>query len=166
MGQVNKTSASGRSHSSAGILMYRMRIGEPEVLLAHPGGPFWRNRDDGAWMLPKGELLPEEDPEHAARREFEEELGAPVEGELQSLGSLRQRGGKHVQAFALEGNFDPAALHSNLFEIEWPPHSGQWGRFPEVDRVAWFPLTQARRKILASQQPLLDRLAALMSGRR
>lgn len=146
--------------------MYRMQDGAPEVLLAHPGGPFWRNRDDGAWMLPKGELLPGEDPEGAARREFEEELGTPVGGKLQPLGSVRQRGGKYVEAFALEGDFDPAELRSNLFELEWPPHSGQQAWFPEVDRVAWFTLEVARRKILASQEPLLGRLEALVAGAR
>ena len=160
---MNAASASGRGHS-AGILLYRLREGAPEVLLAHPGGPFWKNRDEGAWMLPKGELLPGETPEAAARREFEEELGAPAGGDLQPLGALRQRGGKQVEAFALEGEFEPAALRSNLFELEWPPHSGRHASFPEVDRVAWFNLAQARRKILPSQASLLDRLETLLAG--
>lgn len=149
--------------TSAGILMYRLRDGAAQVLLAHPGGPFWRHRDDGAWMLPKGELQPGEAPAVAARREFEEELGAPAEGELHPLGTLRQRGGKQVEAFALKGEFDPAALRSNLFELEWPPHSGRRASFPEVDRVAWFDLAQARRKILPSQEPLLGRLETLLA---
>jgi predicted NUDIX family NTP pyrophosphohydrolase len=115
-------------------------------------------------MLPKGELQPGEAPEAAARREFEEELGAPAEGDLKPLGPLRQRGGKQVEAFALEGEFEPATLRSNLFELEWPPHSGRHASFPELDRVAWFDLAQARRKILPSQAPLLDRLETLLAG--
>lgn len=149
---------------SAGILMYRLQHDGPQVLLAHPGGPFWRRRDDGAWMLPKGELLPGEDAATAARREFEEELGAPALGPLHSLGRLRQRGGKWVEAFALAGDFDPAALRSNLFELEWPPHSGQRVAFPEVDRVDWFALPPARTKILVSQAEWLDRLKACLAG--
>jgi predicted NUDIX family NTP pyrophosphohydrolase len=149
--------------TSAGILMYRLHE-EPQVLLAHPGGPFWRRRDDGAWMLPKGELLPGEDAATAARREFEEELGAPAIGPLHPLGRLRQRGGKWVEAFALEGDFDPAALRSNVFELEWPPHSGRRAGFPEIDRVAWFAPAQARGKILPSQAELLDRLEAGLAG--
>lgn len=145
---------------SAGILMYRLREGGPQVLLAHPGGPFWRRRDAGAWMLPKGERLPGEEAEATARREFEEELGAPVVGPLHPLGHLRQRGGKWVEAFAAEGEFDPATLRSNTFETEWPPRSGRRASFPEIDRVAWFTLAQARGKILPSQAELLDRLEA------
>ena len=146
--------------TSAGILMYRLYQGVPQVLLANPGGPFWRRRDEGAWMLPKGELLPGEDAEVAARREFGEELGAPALGPLHPLGRLRQRGGKWVEAFALAGDFDTAALRSNMFELEWPPHSGQRASFPEIDRVAWFTLAQARGKILPSQSELIDRLEA------
>lgn len=145
---------------SAGILMYRLREGVPQVLLAHPGGPFWRRRDAGAWMLPKGELQPGEEAEAAARREFEEELGVPAVGPMHALGRLRQRGGKWVEAFALEGDFDPATLRSNVFELEWPPHSGQRASFPEIDRVEWFVLAQARARILPSQAALLDRLEA------
>lgn len=163
---MKAASASGRGRSSAGILLYRWRDGTLQVLLAHPGGPFWRHKDDGAWMLPKGEPRDGEGPPDTARREFEEELGLRVEGTLQPLGSLRQRGGKRVEAFALEGDFDPAALRSNLFELEWPPHSGRRAAFPEVDQVDWFTLEQARRKILASQAPLLDRLAASLAGPR
>lgn len=146
--------------TSAGILMYRLHGGAPQVLLTHPGGPFWRRRDDGAWMLPKGELLPGEEAGAAARREFQEELGMPAIGALHPLGRLRQRGGKWVEAFALEGDFDPATLRSNLFALEWPPRSGQLARFPEVDRVAWFTLAQARTKILPSQETLIDALEA------
>lgn len=150
--------------TSAGILLYRLYEGVPQVLLAHPGGPFWRRRDEGAWMLPKGELQPGEEAEAAARREFEEELGLPATGPLHGLGRLRQRGGKWVEAFALEGRFDPAALRSNVFELEWPPHSGRRASFPEIDRVEWFALPQARVKILPSQASLLDRLEALLAN--
>jgi predicted NUDIX family NTP pyrophosphohydrolase len=146
---------------SAGILLYRMENAQLLVLLAHPGGPFWQHRDDGAWMIPKGLIEPDETPEAAARREFHEELGMEANGPLLPLGSIRQRGGKHVEAFALEGNFDPAALRSNTFEVEWPPHSGRKHVYPEVDRAAWMDLALARKKILESQLPLLDRLEAL-----
>lgn len=150
--------------TSAGILLYRLHEGGPQVLLGHPGGPFWRHRDAGAWMLPKGELAPGEEAEACARREFEEELGVPAVGALVALGRLRQRGGKWIEAFALEGDLDPATLRSNLFEIEWPPHSGQRASFPEIDRVAWFTLAQARQKILPSQAPLLGWLDAMLAG--
>lgn len=146
--------------TSAGILMFRRRHGAVEVLLAHPGGPFWRRRDEGAWMLPKGELVPGETAEEAARREFEEELGAPASGALHPLGRLRQKGGKWVEAYALEGDFDEGALRSNLFEMEWPPRSGRRESFPEIDRVGWFALEEARRRMLPSQAGLLDRLQA------
>lgn len=148
--------------TSAGILMYRRGESEAQVLLAHPGGPFWRHRDEGAWMLPKGELATGEQAIDAARREFEEELGAPALGALQPLGRLRQKGGKWVEAFALEGEFEPSDLRSNRFEMEWPPRSGRVARFPELDRVAWFTLEEAGTRILPSQAPLLARLAALL----
>ncbi len=147
--------------ASAGILLYRFADRRFEVLLAHPGGPFWRNRDAGAWSIPKGELRPGEDAEAAARREFAEELGAPPPGALRPLGAIRQRGGKRVEAFALEGDFDVGAVRSNTFEIVWPPGSGRKASFPEIDRAAWFALAAAREKILASQTPLLDRLEQL-----
>lgn len=147
---------------SAGILLYRRAHGGLEVLLGHPGGPFWRHRDDGAWTLPKGGLAEGESPEQAARREFEEETGAPAVGALQPLGGVRQRSGKQVEAFALEGDLDPQALHSIEFEMEWPPRSGRVARFPELDRVAWFTLEEAGTRILPSQAPLLARLAALL----
>ena len=151
--------------TSAGVLLYKITDGELRVLLAHPGGPFWRNRNEGAWTIPKGLVQSGEAPDAAARREFAEELGCEAAGELRSLGEVRQRGGKRVVAFALEGEFDPGQLRSNEFAIEWPPKSGRTVSFPEIDRAAWFPLSQAREKILASQAPLLDRLEEALAGR-
>jgi len=146
---------------SAGILLYKRLGGELLVLLAHPGGPFWEKRDYRAWTIPKGEFNGGEAPEDAARREFREELGVEAVGTLQPLGEIIQKGGKRVIAFALEGDFDPAALRSNTFEIEWPPRSGRMQAFPEVDRVEWMALSVAREKLLPSQIALLDRLAGL-----
>jgi len=143
---------------SAGILMYRRGDGGLDVLLVHPGGPFWRNRDLGAWSIPKGELNDGEAPEQAARREFAEELGIKATGRLRPLGQVRQRGGKLVLAYALEGTLDADAVRSNEISIEWPPRSGRTISVPEIDRAEWFPLALAREKILASQQPFLDRL--------
>lgn len=145
---------------SAGILLYRRRSGALEVLLAHPGGPFWARRDDGAWTIPKGLIEAGETVEAAARREFFEELGAEAVGTLLPLDSVRLRGGKHVEAFALEGDFDVATLRSNTFETEWPPRSGHMRTYPEIDRAAWLDLATARVKILEAQRPLLDRLEA------
>ena len=147
--------------TSAGILMYRHDGAGIEVLLVHPGGPFWQNRDLGAWSIPKGELDPGEDPEAAARREFGEELGVDASGPLHPLGQVRQRGGKLVVAFALHGTLDAASVRSNMIALEWPPRSGRTISVPEIDRAEWFPLALARRKILASQQPFLDRLERL-----
>jgi predicted NUDIX family NTP pyrophosphohydrolase len=147
---------------SAGVLLYKLAGGELQVLLIHPGGPFWRNRDEGAWSIPKGVVQSGETPETAAQREFAEELGREAKGALRPLGEIRQRGGKRVIAFALEGEFDCAGLRSNEFEIEWPPKSGHLAAFPEVDRAEWFALAQARVKILPSQTPLLDRLEAML----
>jgi len=144
--------------NSAGILMFRRSGDGIEVLLVHPGGPFWRNRDPGAWSLPKGELNNGEDPAAAARREFEEELGVEVLGPLQPLGEVRQRARKIVQGYALEGDLDVSNVRSNDVAIEWPPGSGRTTYFPEIDRAAWFTLPLAREKILASQRPFLDRL--------
>jgi predicted NUDIX family NTP pyrophosphohydrolase len=144
---------------SAGILAYRRASRGLEVLLVHPGGPYWRNKDLGAWSIPKGEIEPSEDPEQAARREFSEELGpAALIGPLQALGEIRQRGGKRVIAFSAEAAFDTASLSSNSFEIEWPPRSGAFQAFPEVDRAEWFDLEVARSKILSGQVDLIDRL--------
>lgn len=147
---------------SAGILLYRRRDAALEVLLAHPGGPFWARRDDGAWTIPKGLVDAGESAEAAARREFLEELGAEAIGELMPLGSVRQRSGKHVEAFALEGDFDVATLRSNTFETEWPPRSGRKQTYPEVDRAEWMDLATARAKLLEAQRPLLDRLEAAL----
>jgi predicted NUDIX family NTP pyrophosphohydrolase len=146
---------------SAGILAYRMPHGRLEVLLVHPGGPYWRKRDLGAWSIPKGEYGSDEYPEQAARREFSEEIGIELSAPLLSLGEVRQRGGKFVQAFAAQFDVDVTAVQSNTFEMEWPPRSGQRQVFPEVDRAAWFDLTTARGKINEGQRPLLDRLESL-----
>jgi predicted NUDIX family NTP pyrophosphohydrolase len=150
------------SKQSAGILLYRKKNGELEVLLGHMGGPFWARKDAGGWSLPKGEYEPDETPEAAARREFQEELGLPVpDGELVELGEVRQSGGKVVTAWALEGELDPELIVPGTFEMEWPKGSGRLQEFPEIDRAGWFDLAQARQKILKSQQPFLDRLAEL-----
>jgi predicted NUDIX family NTP pyrophosphohydrolase len=149
---------------SAGILMYRHNGAGIVVLLVHPGGPFWRNRDLGAWSIPKGELEDGEDPEAAARREFAEELGIDATGPLRPLGQVRQRGGKMVLAYALEGTLDVSTVRSNEIAIEWPPRSGRTMYVPEIDRAAWFAIPLAREKILASQRPFLDRLEMLCSG--
>ena len=135
--------------------------GTLHVLLVHPGGPFWKNRDDGAWSIPKGEYAADENPLSAARREFREELGVEPIGECQPLGEIRQKGGKIVTGFALQGDFDPATLRSSEFELQWPPKSGKLQRFPEVDRAQWFAIPQARIKILERQQDFLDRLLQL-----
>jgi predicted NUDIX family NTP pyrophosphohydrolase len=145
---------------SAGILMFRHTDDGILVLLVHPGGPFWRNRDLGAWSIPKGEFQPGEDPENAARREFAEELGIEPTGPMRPIGQVRQRGGKTVVAYALEGTLDVGAVRSNKVPIEWPPRTGRTIYVPEIDRAAWFALPLARQKILASQQPFLDRLEA------
>jgi predicted NUDIX family NTP pyrophosphohydrolase len=151
---------------SAGILLYRRTGDELQVLLVHPGGPFWRKRDAGAWSIPKGEYDAGGDAEAVARREFAEELGVVLSGRLQPLGEVRQAGGKRVTAFALESDLDVAAIRSNEFELEWPPRSGRIQRFPEIDRAAWFPLPLAREKIIAGQRALLDllRKAAAQRG--
>jgi predicted NUDIX family NTP pyrophosphohydrolase len=151
---------------SAGLLVYRLDADGPRVLLVHPGGPIWAKRDDGAWSIPKGEFEPGEDARAVARREFTEELGsaAPREGWLE-LGDVTQAGGKQVTAFAAAGDFDPAALSSNAFVLEWPPRSGRRQQFPEVDRAEWFGLAEARQKLNAAQATLLDRLADALAGR-
>jgi predicted NUDIX family NTP pyrophosphohydrolase len=147
---------------SAGILMYRRAEGELLVLLVHPGGPFWAKKDLGIWSNPKGEYAGGEDPLAVAVREFAEETGTTPEGEFRPLGEVVQRGGKKVRAWAVEGEFDPAELKSNVFAIEWPPKSGRKQSFPEVDRAAWFPVEQARERILPSQRELIDRLERML----
>jgi predicted NUDIX family NTP pyrophosphohydrolase len=148
---------------SAGLLMYRHRDGALEVFLVHPGGPFWARKDAGAWSIPKGEIDPAEDHLAAAKREFTEETGLQAEGKFLSLTPIRQSGGKIVHAFALESDFDPSAIRSNSFEIEWPPRSSKKQSFPEVDRAAWFPLDEARQKINPAQIALLDELQRLLA---
>jgi predicted NUDIX family NTP pyrophosphohydrolase len=143
---------------SAGILLYRRSAGELQVLLVHPGGPFWRKKDAGAWTIPKGGIEASEDPLAAARRELVEETGIEVEGPFLELAPIRQRGGKTVLAWAVEGDCDPAAIRSNSFSMEWPPKSGKMQDFPEVDRAEWLPLDQARLKILDAQVALLEEL--------
>ncbi len=146
---------------SAGILLFRRGGGGVELLLVHPGGPFWKRRDDGVWSIPKGEIEPGEEPVEAALREFGEELGPVPEVDratLLELGSVRQRAGKVVEAWAAEGEFDPASLKSIEFEMEWPPRSDVQASFPEVDRAEWFTPDAARIKILDGQAPLIDRL--------
>jgi predicted NUDIX family NTP pyrophosphohydrolase len=150
---------------SAGILLYRRREGALEVLLAHPGGPFHAAREFGNWSVPKGEPGPGEDPEAAGRREFEEETGFPLPaGTPLALGSVRQKGGKQVLAWALAGDVDAAAATSNTFSLEWPPGSGTLASFPEVDRVAWFRLDEARERIKDAQAAFLDRLEQLVGA--
>lgn len=144
---------------SAGLLMYRRKDDGLEVFLVHPGGPFWKKKDAGAWTIPKGEFTDGEDPLDAARREFEEETGFTPVGEFVNLGVVRQASGKLVSAWAFEGDFDPARLISNTCQVEWPPRSGVLIDVPEVDRGEWFAVEEARRRILKSQEPLLGALA-------
>jgi len=146
---------------SAGILLYRRASSGLEVFLIHPGGPFWAKKD--AWSIPKGEYTPDENPLAAARREFQEETGSPVDGDFLALGVIRQPSGKQVTAWAVEGDFDPATLVSNTCQIEWPPRSGRHIEIPEADRGAWFTLESAREKIFKGQDALLDRLIAALS---
>ncbi|MGN6253685.1 MAG: NUDIX domain-containing protein [Solirubrobacterales bacterium] len=154
------------SKRSAGILLFRRDGGEAEFLLVHPGGPFWAKKDAGAWSIPKGQIEDAEEPRACAVRELEEELGRAPEldpEELIELGSIRQRAGKIVEAWAAEADFDPAALASNTFTMEWPPHSGNRREFPEVDRAEWFDPETARAKILPAQVEFLDRLVEHLS---
>jgi predicted NUDIX family NTP pyrophosphohydrolase len=145
---------------SAGILLHRRGAGGLEVLLVHPGGPFWAKKDAGAWSIPKGEYEDGEDARACALREFNEEIGAAApEGELVDLGEVRQKSGKVVTAWALEGDTNAEEITSNTFTMEWPPRSGKTREFPEIDRAGWFGLDEARTKILPAQAPLLDRLA-------
>lgn len=144
---------------SAGILVFRRPPGGGiEMFLAHPGGPFWAKKDDGAWSIPKGLLAEGESPEAAARREFAEETGVAIDGALIALGEFRQPGGKIVTAFAVEGDINPATINSNTFVVEWPPRSGRTAEFPEIDRAGWFDPDTAMRKVVKGQRPILDAL--------
>jgi predicted NUDIX family NTP pyrophosphohydrolase len=143
---------------SAGLLLFRVGDNQIQVLLGHPGGPFWRRRDQGVWTIPKGLIAPGEASRTAALREFIEETGHHPAGELLSLGSAKQPGGKLVHVWAVEDDWDPAELESNTFEMEWPPRSGQRQQFPEIDRAAWFDIAEARARILKGQAVFIDRL--------
>jgi predicted NUDIX family NTP pyrophosphohydrolase len=145
--------------------MYRRGARGLELFLAHPGGPFWARKDDGAWTIPKGLVEPGEDELAAARREFAEEIGCATAGEAAALGDYKQPGGKVVVAFALEGDCDPARLRSNTFSLEWPPRSGKTREFPEVDRAAWFTPAEASRKLLKGQQPIVAALLRHLAGK-
>lgn len=148
------------SKRSAGILLFRRTSGPVEVLIAHMGGPLWARKDEAAWSIPKGEYLPDEPAEQAAEREFTEELGLPVPaGERIALGEVTQRGGKSVTAWAIEADLDPAAVTPGTFQLEWPPRSGRLQDFPEVDRVGWFTIEDARPRLVSAQREFLDRLA-------
>ena len=147
---------------SAGILLYRWAPEGLEVLLVHPGGPFWQKRDAGAWQIPKGKIDEGEELLDAALREFEEELGVVLQGDPRPLSRIRQAAGKWVDTFAIEGDLDVDAIVSATFEMEWPPKSGATQTFPEIDRARWFSLREARDKMLASQLPLLDELEAVL----
>jgi predicted NUDIX family NTP pyrophosphohydrolase len=147
---------------SAGILAYRKTAGQLEFFLVHPGGPFWKNKDEGAWSIPKGEFTTEEDPLTAARREFHEETGTPIDGDFIPLGSIQQRSGKIVHAWLVEFDIDASAILSNTFSIEWPPKSGKLQEFPEVDRAEWFGIVAAARKINPAQHDLLLQAAKLI----
>ncbi|RYG51420.1 MAG: NUDIX domain-containing protein [Chitinophagaceae bacterium] len=148
---------------SAGVLLYRYRFKKIEVLLVHPGGPFWKKKDAGAWTIPKGEFDDTESPRQAAMREFEEETGQPIGGDLILLTPAKQKSGKLVHAWAAEGNLDEKNIRSNLFEMEWPPRSGKQQSFPEVDRAEWFSLEVAKEKIIAGQVSFLDELSSLLT---
>lgn len=149
---------------SAGLLLLREKSGSLEVLLVHPGGPFWTGKDEGAWSIPKGEIEGDEDPLAAARREFEEETGFAAAGEAIPLAPRRQSGGKIVYAWAVRGDLDPARVRSNTFSLEWPPKSGREQEFPEIDRAAWFPVEVAARKIVKGQAGFLDELVEKLGG--
>jgi predicted NUDIX family NTP pyrophosphohydrolase len=149
---------------SAGLLMFRIRDGKLQLLLAHPGGPFWKNKDTGAWSIPKGEIQPGEEPLNAARREFAEELGFAAEGDFIPLTTIQQKGGKRVQVWAFEGDWDPSLLQSNTFQMEWPPRSGRMQEFPEIDRAEFFDLSRAKLQINSGQVPCLEELERKLAG--
>ncbi|HKQ88324.1 MAG TPA: NUDIX domain-containing protein [Candidatus Acidoferrales bacterium] len=148
--------------TSAGLILYRMQHDKLEVLLVHPGGPFWRSKDEGAWFIAKGELDAGEEPLAGAKREFEEETGLKPEGEFLALGSVKQKSGKTIYAWAFEGDCDPSALKSNTFTIEWPPKSGRQGEFPEIDQAGFFSVAQAKVKMHPAEFPLVLRLQELL----
>jgi len=148
---------------SAGLMMYRRKLHDLEIFLVHPGGPFFANKDSGAWTIPKGEYLEGEQPLQAAKREFQEETGFAVPELFLDLGSIKQAGGKIVSAWAFEGDCDPDKLISNLCEVEWPPRSGRLIKIPEVDRGAWFSIAEARERIKPTQIPFLDRLSKALN---
>jgi predicted NUDIX family NTP pyrophosphohydrolase len=152
------------SKQSAGVLLYRRRDNGWQVLLVHPGGPYWKRKDPGAWSIPKGEFEPGEDPLESAKREFTEETGLPIAGNFVTLAPVKQAGGKVVHAFAVEADCDPAKIKSNTFSLEWPPRSGRFRQFPEVDRAGWFGLKEAAERIGKGQRPLLDQLRTLLEG--
>lgn len=149
---------------SAGVLLFRRRDRGVEIFLAHPGGPFWTKKDDGAWSIPKGLYDEDEEALAAARREFAEETGQRIDGEFAELGEFRLPSGKRLSVWMVEGDFDAAAIRSNLFEMEWPPGSGKRAAFPEIDRAGWFTLDEARRKLTKGQRPVVDALAAQLDG--
>ena len=149
--------------TSAGILMYRRLGGNVEVLIVHPGGPFWKNKDAGAWSIPKGEFLPGENPLKVAKREFKEELGQTVSGGFTELGPVFQAGGKMVYAWAVEGDLDATRIKSNEFDLEWPPRSGRYIKVPEVDRAEWVDLASARQKLNAAQTGFIDQLEEILT---
>ena len=149
---------------SAGLLMYRFREKEVQVLLAHPGGPFFASKDEGSWTIPKGEIEPGEELLEAAKREFQEETGVTPTGRFIALIPIKQKGGKIVHAWAFEGDCDPTAIVSNTFTMEWPPKSGRQMAFPEMDRADFFDVAAAKAKIKAAQRPLIDELAAIVNG--
>jgi predicted NUDIX family NTP pyrophosphohydrolase len=149
---------------SAGVLMYRVKKKFPEVLLVHPGGPFWAKKDDGAWSIPKGEFDKDEIPLNAAVREVEEELGIAISGEFVELTPLKQKSGKLIYCWALQHDFDPLKISSNTFELEWPPKSGKKGIFPEVDKAEWFTMEGAKKKIIEGQTGFIDELHKILQG--
>jgi predicted NUDIX family NTP pyrophosphohydrolase len=154
------------ARTSAGLLLYRRRGSGVEVLIGHMGGPFWARKDAAAWSVPKGEYGPGEEPLDVALREFEEEIGSPAPADhLLALGEVRQSGGKVLTAWAAEGDLDATTAHSNTFSLEWPPRSGRFQEFPEIDRAAWLPVDEARAKLVGGQVALLDRLLAALSDR-
>jgi predicted NUDIX family NTP pyrophosphohydrolase len=153
------------SRISAGLLMYRLQDGKLQVLLAHPGGPYFKNKDDGAWTIPKGEVEPGEDLLATACREFQEETGITPQGPFTALAPIRQKGGKLVHAWAFEGNCDPASIASNTFTMEWPPKSGRQMAFPEIDRADFFDLVVARQKIKAGQEALVDEFEDILKSK-